>query len=289
MAKLKIIMILVSVLTTLVSIKYIRSLLINSNIIRPNYRGDMIPVCMGMVFLPSVIINIIITMLFFPQYMSTDFFVYAVVVVSMLLVGLLDDLVGETDIKGLKGHFKALFKGRLTTGGLKALTGGVIGIMASAYVGGNYYDIIIGAIIMALSTNFMNLLDLRPGRAIKVYFLFTVILLFMVSSDARLISLLLLPSVIVYFILDLKAYAMMGDAGSNVLGVSLGFVAVLGLSSVAKLILLIFLLAIHVITEKYSLTEIIEKNNILNRIDLWGRRRYAEQKNWNSSRNQKRN
>lgn len=289
MAKLKIIMILVSALTTLVSIKYIRSLLINSNIIRPNYRGDMIPICMGMVFLPSVILNIIITMLFFPQYMSTDFFVYAVVVVSMLLVGLLDDLVGETDIKGLKGHFKALFKGRLTTGGLKALTGGVIGIMASVYVGGNYYDIIIGAIIMALSTNFMNLLDLRPGRAIKVYFLFTVILLFLVSSDARLISLLLLPSVIVYFILDLKAYAMMGDAGSNVLGASLGFIAVLGLSSVAKLILLIFLLVIHVITEKYSLTEIIEKNNILNRIDILGRRGYAEQKNWNSTRNQKRN
>jgi len=65
---------------------------------------------------------------------------------------------------------------------------------------------------------------------------------------------------------------MMGDTGSNVLGLTLGFIAIFTLSTPVKVGLLIFLLGFHVFTEKYSLTKIIEKNKVLTYIDMMGRR-----------------
>ena len=45
---------------TCYAIPLFKNLLINSNVVRPNYKNDMIPVSMGIVFLPMIIINGII-------------------------------------------------------------------------------------------------------------------------------------------------------------------------------------------------------------------------------------
>ena len=64
---------------------------------------------------------------------------------------------------------------------------------------------------------------------------------------------------------------MMGDAGSNVLGISIGFLVVLTFSIFTKILVLVFLVGIHIFTEKYSLTNIIKKNRFLNYLDELGR------------------
>ena len=46
---------------------------------------------------------------------------------------------------------------------------------------------------------------------------------------------------------------MMGDTGSNVLGISIGILVVMGYSLKVRLIWLVFLIFIHLLTEKYSL------------------------------------
>ena len=38
----------------------------------------------------------------------------------MGLVGIYDDLIGDKEVKGLKGHFISFLKGNPTTGGIKA-------------------------------------------------------------------------------------------------------------------------------------------------------------------------
>lgn len=53
---------------TCYAIPLFKNLLINSNVVRPNYKNDMIPVSMGIVFLPMIIINGIILALFTAQY-----------------------------------------------------------------------------------------------------------------------------------------------------------------------------------------------------------------------------
>ena len=266
------ILILTGLLGTYAIIPLFRSLLIESNVLRPNYKKDMIPVSMGIVFLPMLIINAIIL-----AYFTTNFkdmlhiFIFLFGLVSMFFAGILDDIRGNRDVSGLKGHFKSLLNGKLTTGGFKALFGGFIGLVISIAISKNIYDIVINTLIIALSTNLMNLLDLRPGRAIKGYLLISIVLLFTLGEYTRNLLLLIFPNVIAYFNQDLKAKAMMGDTGSNVLGISIGILFVMGYSLKVRLIWLAFLIFIHILTEKYSLTKIIENNKFLNFIDKLGR------------------
>lgn len=266
------ILILTGLLGTYAIIPLFRSLLIESNVLRPNYKKDMIPVSMGIVFLPMLIINAIIL-----SYFTTNFkdmlhiFIFLFGLVSMFFAGILDDIIGNRDVSGLKGHFKSLLNGKLTTGGFKALFGGFIGLVISIAISKNIYDIVINTLIIALSTNLMNLLDLRPGRAIKGYLVISIVLLFTLGEYTRNLLLLIFPNVIAYFNQDLKAKAMMGDTGSNVLGISIGILFVMGYSLKVRLIWLAFLIFIHILTEKYSLTKIIENNKFLNFIDKLGR------------------
>ena len=266
------ILILTGLLGTYAIIPLFRSLLIESNVLRPNYKKDMIPVSMGIVFLPMLIINAIIL-----AYFTTNFkdmlhiFIFLFGLVSMFFAGILDDIIGNRDVSGLKGHFKSLLNGKLTTGGFKALFGGFIGLVISIAISKNIYDIVINTLIIALSTNLMNLLDLRPGRAIKGYLLISIVLLFTLGEYTRNLFLLIFPNVIAYFNQDLKAKAMMGDTGSNVLGISIGILFVMGYPLKVRLIWLAFLIFIHILTEKYSLTKIIENNKFLNFIDKLGR------------------
>lgn len=260
------------IIGTYAIIPMFKNLLISSNIVRPNYKGDNIPVSMGIVFLPMIIINSTILLFATYEYYNLLYlFMYIFGIISMFFAGILDDILGNRDVSGLKGHFKSLINGNLTTGGFKALFGGFIGIVISIGVSKNITDIIINTLIIALSTNLMNLLDLRPGRAIKVYILTMVGIFITLTGYIKLLPLLILPNVLAYFNYDLKAKAMMGDTGSNVLGISIGILFVMGYSLQVRIAWLVFLLFIHILTEKYSLTKIIENNKVLNYIDKLGR------------------
>ncbi len=257
---------------TYLMIPLFKNLLIDSNVIRPNYKGEMIPVSMGIVFLPMLIINGIILAFFTVDSIGLlCLFLFIFGIVCMFFAGILDDIIGNRDVSGLKGHFKSLFKGRLTTGGFKALFGGFVGLIISVAISKNITDIIVNTLIIALSTNLMNLFDLRPGRAIKAYLVIMITIFVTLTGYIKILPLLILPNVIAYFNYDLKAKAMMGDTGSNVLGISIGILMAFGYTLNVRLGWLVFLILIHIFTEKFSLTKIIEKNKVLNFIDRLGR------------------
>lgn len=267
-----IILLLTGLVGTYAVIPFFKNMLIASNVIRPNYKKDMIPVSMGLVFLPMIVINGIILAIFTTEYKNLLYlFMYIFGLIAMCLVGILDDIIGNRDVSGLKGHFKSLFKGNLTTGGFKALFGGFVGILISVAISKNIIDIGINTLIIALSTNLMNLLDLRPGRAIKVYLFLAILIFLTIAGYPKGLLLLIVPSVLVYFTHDLKAKAMMGDTGSNVLGISIGILVAMGYGLGVRVGWLVFLIFIHLLTEKYSLTKIIEQNKFLNFIDKLGR------------------
>ncbi len=266
------ILLLTGLLGTYAIIPLFKNLLIESNILRPNYKKDMIPVSMGIVFLPMIIINGIILAFFTVEHENLLYlFMFIFGMISMFFAGVLDDIIGNRDVSGLKGHFKSLLKGSLTTGGFKALFGGFVGVIISVAISKNLGDIIVNTLIIALSTNLMNLLDLRPGRAIKVYISISAVLFLTLTGYVKSLILLIVPNVLAYFNYDLKARAMMGDTGSNVLGISVGMLIVMGCSIKIRIGWLVFLVLIHILTEKYSLTQIIEKNKFLNFIDKLGR------------------
>ena len=272
-------------LGTYFMIPLFKSMLVNGNVIRPNYKNEMIPVGMGIVFLPMIIINSIIlgfvtlNNIWFVSSSNYNLNIvwllclalYIFSMMAMFFAGALDDLIGNRNVSGLKGHFKSLFKGELTTGGFKALFGGFVGLFVSVCISSSIVDIIVNTLIIALSTNLMNLFDLRPGRAIKAYLVIMIPIYITLTGYTKVFPLLILPNVLAYFNTDLKARGMMGDTGSNVLGISIGVLMALGYGIKVRLAWLVFLILMHLITEKFSLTKIIEKNRVLKFIDNLGR------------------
>ncbi|MFR2387967.1 glycosyl transferase [Intestinibacter bartlettii] len=272
-------------LGTYFMIPLFKSMLVNGNVIRPNYKNEMIPVGMGIVFLPMIIINSIIlgfvtlNNIWFVSSSNYNLNIvwllclalYIFSMMAMFFAGALDDLIGNRNVSGLKGHFKSLFKGELTTGGFKALFGGFVGLVVSVCISSSIVDIIVNTLIIALSTNLMNLFDLRPGRAIKAYLVIMIPIYITLTGYTKVFPLLILPNVLAYFNIDLKARGMMGDTGSNVLGISIGVLMALGYGIKVRLAWLVFLILMHLITEKFSLTKIIEKNKVLKFIDDLGR------------------
>ena len=61
---------------------------------------------------------------------------------------------------------------------------------------------------------------------------------------------------------------MLGDTGSNLLGASLGFGWLQSFPETGTS-LLVLLIILHVIAERWSINSIIEKNRFLRRIDGW--------------------
>jgi UDP-N-acetylmuramyl pentapeptide phosphotransferase/UDP-N-acetylglucosamine-1-phosphate transferase len=96
-------------------------------------------------------------------------------------VGLYDDIVGSRpehkSAKGFRGHVGALREGRVTSGLVKIVGVGAAGLVAASMLPGRsrrrlprlrrVIEIGLGAGVVAGTANLINLLDLRPGRAIK--------------------------------------------------------------------------------------------------------------------------
>lgn len=266
---------LMAFLLTWVGVPRFSQLLEAGGAVRKNYAGDLIPVAAGLAILASLMITYFLAGILLPEF-RIELLTVLAVVLTISLLGLVDDLLGTRDTTGLKGHISMLLKGKLTTGGLKALGGGGLALGFSFLFSGTWTDIIVNTGVVALFTNAINLTDLRPGRAAKSFLILGIFFVpgaLMNSSVALLVLLPGLASVLAFLPFDLKAKVMMGDTGSNVLGILLGMVSVFTLSLPWRMGILALLLLLHVYTEKYSLTETIKGNKVLRIIDEWGTHR----------------
>ncbi|SNX55383.1 UDP-N-acetylmuramyl pentapeptide phosphotransferase [Thermoanaerobacterium sp. RBIITD] len=260
----------ISFLLMIIIQKFIIQILNKDVCLKSNYKKVPIPVCGGIAFIPTIFsTNLIINLI---GYQENKMPLYLLSIILMSYVGLIDDLLGDRTVTGLMGHIKSLLHMRLTTGALKAITGFMASLYISINISKNIYDVFVNTFIIALFTNFLNLLDLRPGRAGKVFLLLSVIFL-IIGKGNPLFLVIVLGASIAFLPIDLKAKIMLGDTGSNILGITLGISSVLIFNFNIRLILLILLVLIHIITEKYSLTKIIEGNKVLNCLDMLGRGR----------------
>lgn len=247
--------------------------------VRPNFKGDPIPVGVGFIFLLAVLLSLNIDLLLLPGLMGPGAVPFLMGIAIVTFLGLVDDTLGSREDSGLKGHFMALLKGRLTTGGLKALAGGIVALtLAVQNYPAQWWQlttipwIVVDTLMIALSINAINLLDLRPGRACKGFILLAIIVTTVSWGNERILTMVLLVGcVLSYLPWDLKARTMMGDTGSNALGLAIGVTAAWAFSPYPKLLYLLFLILFHILTEKYSLTKIIANNKVLDYLDKLGR------------------
>ena len=241
------------------------------NMVVENYMGKQIVTGGGLLLLFPCLLAV------FPKLLieyKTNYIFYILIVLSLTFSGILDDILGDSSAKGIIGHTRCFIKGGFSTGIMKALTGGIIGILLAL----SRYETPIGffldIIMFPLCINLINLLDLRPGRAIKGFS--TLLFLIAISSGFKEIWIVLpmITSLCCYLKGEMEERYMLGDTGANLIGGILGFYAVITLPMQGKLILTIFLITIQLFAEFYSLSRWIDTIPLLRKIDQFGK------KNW---------
>ena len=172
-------------------------------------------------------------------------------------VGAYDDARGGRDqAKGFRGHAAALRQGRLTGGAVKVLGIGASGLLGARLAGRT--DVLVAGAVVAASANLLNLLDLRPGRALKAGAIAAAALRQPGPLGA---TAALLPD-------DLGERTMLGDAGANALGAVLGLAL---LSRAPARTCLAVLVAATAVSEVVSYSRVIDAVPPLRWLDQAGR------------------
>jgi UDP-GlcNAc:undecaprenyl-phosphate GlcNAc-1-phosphate transferase len=193
-----------------------------------------------------------------------------VYVLGVAFLGLVDDTLGGLP-RGWRGHGRALLRGELSSGALKAAGSLGLALYAMTYAGLSTGRWLLASAVLVLATNAFNLLDLRPGRATKVFVLLGVGLTIGAASVRPLWALgLFVGPALIAGVYDLRERAMLGDTGANLLGALAGLWLVLTLSGLGQAIALLVLLAITVYGELRSITELVERVPLLRGLDSWG-------------------
>ncbi len=235
---------------------------------RPNFQGDIIPASSGLTHL--LLCPVAFTALTQlpdvpPQTRQTA--TLLLVACAFGLLGLIDDLYGSRAVGGFKGHIKALFIGKPTTGSLKLVGGGIVALWLGILHNGFAPFALTDAALIALAANALNLLDVRPGRAQFGFAVLALPTLFVGGLPAVLVAFPLLASVAVEWKADRTARAMMGDTGSNLLGACAGVLLCVHLPAYGRLIALALLLSLNLLSEQTSLSGLIERNPALRALD----------------------
>ena len=231
------------------------------------------------------------------------------------LAGYIDDVDqgahdGGKVAKGLKGHLGALAHGQVTTGVIKIAGIGASALAASALVGskatsvsGKAADLALNTVLIAGTANLANLLDLRPGRALKATVLVATPLSYFsaaaktpawetsatasgaVASETpaapasasgasaqRLLASGLNAAAITALVEDLQETTMLGDTGANAAGALLGTSLAANDSWKLRLGATLGVVGLILASEKVSFSKVIAANPALNWLDqLWRR------------------
>jgi len=201
------------------------------------------------------------------------------------LIGLLDDVASDRTARGISGHLREFGSGRVTTGVLKllfiAFAAVTVGSTAAGFSGGvNPYlgsswlslTAAVNAVIIAGTANLINLLDLRPGRALKAFLILGLIYLGLTRWPEHGYFLAApLGAAVAVLPADLGELTRLGDVGANFLGFTVGAVVAFDFPLAPKLIFMGLIVSANVAAERVSLGSIIENNALGRFFDRLGR------------------
>jgi UDP-GlcNAc:undecaprenyl-phosphate/decaprenyl-phosphate GlcNAc-1-phosphate transferase len=195
-----------------------------------------------------------------------------VVVSTAAAVGVYDDLYGDRHARGLGGHAEALRDGSLTTGMIKLVViTGAAGVAASLRYR-NVVDAALGTVLVAGSSNLVNLFDLRPGRAAKVTTIAALAMSRSRTRDTRAVAAVAAGAALAAMPADLGERAMLGDCGAGTLGALLGWSAGLSGSRRRRAALAAGVVALTLASERVSFSAVIDGHPALLALDRLGRR-----------------
>ncbi|MEW2297945.1 hypothetical protein ABZ719_35510 [Streptomyces sp. NPDC006743] len=144
------------------------------------------------------------------------------------LCGAYDDIAGAGDARrGFRAHLSALREGEVTSGAVKLLGISAAALAAGARLKERPVDRVLAGVVIAGAAHFVNLVDVRPGRAAGAVLAFGAPGLLRRGPGAELAATAMgaaaavLPD-------DLGERVMVGDTGAHALGAALGTAIVTG-------------------------------------------------------------
>jgi hypothetical protein len=204
-------------------------------------------------------------------------------------LGAYDDLAGTGRERGFRGHLGALRRGEVSTGAVKVMGIGAAGLVAGGLVRNEALERVLAGGVVAGTANLVNLLDLRPGRALKAAAALAAAevaagrsgpgvgmgnpaaVLGTAAAGCR-IAAAVLGAAAAALPADLGERAMLGDAGANALGALVGLAAATRCSRRGLALRLGVLVALTAASERVSFTAVIAATPGLRELDALGRR-----------------
>lgn len=152
----------------------------------------------------------------------------ALAVLAAGACGAYDDVAGEGDPRrGFRAYLGALRGGEVTSGAVKLFGISAAGIAAGALLKERPVDKVLAGIVIAGAAHFVNLVDVRPGRAAGA-----VIALgapgLLRQGAAGALSAASVGAAAAVLPPDIGERAMIGDAGAHALGAALGLAVATG-------------------------------------------------------------
>jgi UDP-GlcNAc:undecaprenyl-phosphate/decaprenyl-phosphate GlcNAc-1-phosphate transferase len=251
-----------------------------SGLARQNYRGRAVAFPAGAVLVACSLIALVPLAVLDDRadldLLDPELRRWAVYVLGVALLGLMDDALGRgpdaAAPRGWRAHARAVAAGRFSTGFIKAV--GALGLAAYATSGLGRHDLgyVADLVLLLLTTNLFNLLDLRPGRVEKVFVALLAGLCIGAWTVAPLDLLgLFIGPVLVGAAFTLRERAMLGDTGSNLVGALAGISLLITLGDGGRIVALVLVAALNVYGEFRSISRTIEGIPLLRSLDSWGR------------------
>lgn len=242
---------------------------LGSKLNRTNYRGRTVSLSGGI----GLAAGIGTTYLLSRKTLGTSLAIGgAIAVTGAAVAGANDDFL-ETDpgTKGLRGHLEALREGRVTTGAIKLAALVATGLTAAAVQNGGKKpaQIVCKGALVASWANLFNLLDLRPGRALKAGLLVSA--LQTLPPPTRAMSGITSGAALEALAPDLFEESMLGDTGANALGAAIGYAFANCPVGAVRFAALTIAVAGNLASEKISFSEVIANQPQLRALDAWGR------------------
>lgn len=194
-------------------------------------------------------------------------------VVGFGLLGFVDDILGSGRDRGFRGHIRGLLQGRVGAGGLKLVGGGALALVVAHVARTESLPwLLVDAALIALSANLFNLLDLAPGRALKVSaVVFAVIAVVGGASPSLRAPAVALGAALALAWPDLRERLMLGDTGANPLGAVIGLAVVLSAAPTTRLVVMVALVILNGASEVVSFSRVIERVAPFRMFDRLGR------------------
>ena len=194
--------------------------------------------------------------------------VYLLVTLVFGGLGILDDVRGDRSVGGFRGHIGALRQGKVTTG-LAKMLGGSAAALAAGFLlhHTSPWRAVLTALVIALTANTLNLLDLRPGRCLFGFSLGALAVIAGHVAGGQLFFFAVAVAIVLYP-LDARGFVMLGDTGSNAFGAILGVALSTTFGWPVQLALVACMAGFQIWCERNSWSRTIEGNAVLRAIDV---------------------